>query len=587
VSTVGRPRQLNMQKCVSDFPYYAHNLLKIKDKNARLVPFKLWDPQMQMHVLLQDLKERNQLQRVIVLKARQEGISTYSEGRMFWSAHFNENTKNVIISHEKDSGQAIFNMCRLFYDCLPKAMRPMTRYSSKKEIVFENPDAKVRYQNPGLRSAVEVWTAGKKNVGRSATIHNLHASEVASWAFASDVIPALVPTIPKNDQSLIVYESTAKGVGNFFHEEWLRAVEGSSNFKPFFLAWFDLHSYTREFNSLKERDAFIERLNDEEQELRRTYKLTVEQLYWRRITIADLKGDVELFRQEYPATADEAFLVSGVPIFDRRKLRMMSLKCIEPVFRGDLTDRGLSPNEDGPLKIWKRPQPGGIYVLGADVADGGQGGDYSCVEVWRKLPNPYVAEQVAEWHGHLDPYNFAHIVKKLGRMYNEALVGVEINAHGLATQQELQRDYWNLYQQEHFDRYKNVYMNKIGWETTMRSKKLLISFGTHCIADMTIMVHSSDFVRECMTFVRDEQGSASAAGSGYDDRVMAGLIGLFIMHQSVNDEPLDSEVFQAEAPPLSIIAKEDNKQRLTIDTEFAEILEYGSFGDYEQNWMNY
>ena len=583
----GRPRQLNIQKCVKNFPYYAHNLLKIKDKNARLVPFELWDPQMQLHTVLEDLRERNQLQRAIILKARQEGISTYSEGRMFWSAHFNENTKNVIISHEKDSGQAIFNMCRLFYDCLPKSMRPMTRYSSKKEIVFENPDAKTRYQNPGLRSAVEVWTAGKKNVGRSATIHNLHASEVASWPFASDVIPALVPTIPKNNQSLIVYESTAKGVGNFFHEEWLRAVEGTSNFKPFFLAWFDLQSYSREFNTKKDRGSFEEHLNEEENELRRIYGLTLEQLYWRRITIADLKGDVELFRQEYPATADEAFLVSGVPIFDRHKLRLMSIKCTNPEFRGDITNRGLVANEDGPLKLWKGPESGGIYVIGADVADGGMGGDYSCIEVWKKLPNPYVAEQVAEWHGHLDPYNFAHIIAKVATLYNEALVGVEINAHGLATQQELQRHYWNLYQQEHFDRYKNQLMNKIGWETTMRSKKLLIAFGTHCISDMTIIVHSSEFVREAMTFVRDEQGSAAASGSGYDDRIMAGLIGLFILHQVINEEPTESNVFQSEAPPLSTVAKEYNKNRLTIDAEFAQILEYGSMGDYEQSWLNY
>jgi len=583
----GRPRQLNMQKCVDDFTYYAHNLLRIKDKDSQLVPLKLWDPQMQLHSILEDLRTRNQLQRVIVLKARQEGISTYSEGRMFWAAHMNENSKNVVIAHEKESGTSIFGMCRLFYDCLPRSMRPMTRYSSKKELVFENPDAKTRYANPGLRSAVEVYTAGKKNVARGTTIHNLHCSELGSWAFPEDVIPALVPTIPKNNQSLIVYESTAKGVGNFFHGEWLRAVEGVSNFKPFFLAWFDLQSYSREFNTRKDRDSFKEHLNDEENELRRIYNLTLEQLYWRRLTIADLKGDVELFRQEYPATADEAFLVSGVPIFDRHKLRLMSIKCTEPEFRGDITDKGLVANEDGPLKLWKGPKSGGIYVIGADVADGGMGGDYSCIEVWRKLPNPYVAEQVAEWHGHLDPYNFAHVIHKVAVLYNEALVGVEINAHGLATQQELQHHYWNLYQQEHFDRYRNQLMNKIGWETTMRSKKLLIAFGTHCISDMTILVHSSDFVRECMTFVRDEQGSAAASGNGFDDRVMSGLIGLFIMHQVINEEPIESSVFQAEAPPMSTLVTEDSKNRLTIDSEFASILAYGSTGDYEQSWLNY
>ena len=585
----GRPRNIDMSRAINDFTYYAPNILKIKDKNANLVNFKLWEPQVRLHNVLEGLKTKGLLQRVIALKARQEGISTYTEGRIFHCAHFEENTKNVIISHDKDSGNSIFSMCRLFYDSLPKQLRPMTRFSSKKELVFANPDQKTRFQNPGLRSSIEVITAGKKGAARSQTIHNLHCSEVSSWPFAKDVIPGLLPTVPKNDKSLVVYESTAKGVGNFFHKEWLNAVEGVSNFFPFFLAWFDLDSYSRNFIEPGSRAAFSEHLNDEEKELLTAFDLTLEQLFWRRTEIADLGGDIELFRQEYPSTPDEAFLVSGSPIFDRRKLRMMSIKAKEPKFRGDITSRGPVPNEDGSLKVWKLPEPGAIYTIGVDVADGGEGGDYSCIEVWKKLPVPYIAEQVAEWHGHLDPYNFAVPVVKLGKMYNEALVAIEVNAHGLATQQEVQRTYWNLYQQEHLDRYTNIYQNKIGWDTTTRTKKLLISFMTHCVSDMTIIVHSAPFVRECMTFVRDETGSAAAAGSGYDDRVMAGMIGLFVMHQVINEEPTDSDEFTTMTSPISNMDRiiEEGQVRLTTDTSFLSMLEYGQDNQYEETWLNY
>lgn len=577
-------KTIDLKRCLDDFPYYASKLLKIKDKDSILRPFVLWEPQIKFHRAFESLRQNGHLLRIIALKARQEGISTYSEGRLFHAAHLTENSKNVVIAHEKESGASIFGMCRLYYDCLPAAMRPMTRYSSKRELVFENPDPKTRYQNPGLRSSLEVYTAGKKSVARGTTIHNLHASELASWTFPEDVIPALLPTVPKNDTSIVIYESTAKGVGNFFHQEWLMAKNHESNFLPFFLPWFDLASYSREFNSQTQRDEFASHLNDEEKELRQEFKLRLEQLYWRRLTIADLRGDVELFRQEYPSTPEEAFLVSGVPIFDRSKLRLIALKCKPPVFRGDIADRGLVPNENGPLKIWRQPEPGQVYTLGADVADGGQGGDYSCIEIWRKLPAPYHAEQVLEWHGHLDPYNFAHIISPLAKMYNEALVAVEINAHGLATQQELQRHYWNIYQQEHFDRYKNQLQNKIGWETTQRTKKLLIAFATHCIADMTIIIHSADLVQECMTFVRDETGGAQASGNGYDDRVMSAMIGLFVMHQSIDQEPLDSPDFQTSAPPIS--ADKDRK-RLFVDPEFDFILAYGRHSDYEASWMNY
>ena len=575
-------KRLDIQRAITDFPYYASQLLHIKTTRAQLIPLVLWEPQRRLHRLLEGMRRAGRLQRVVVLKARREGISTYAEARIFHASHMNENTESVIIAHEKESGDKIFSMCKLFYDCLPHQLRPMTKYHSKKEIVFENPDPKTRYKNPGLKSSIEVLTAGKKNVARGAGYHNLHASELGSWQFPQDVIPALVPTIPKTPQSLIVYESTAKGVGNFFHTEWLRAEAGESNFAPFFLAWFDLPEYTHEFENPKARDVFVETLNDEEKELRRVHSLTLEQLYWRRITIADLSGDVELFRQEMPATPEEAFIVSGVPIFDRRRLRTMAIACKKkefgtPRFQGHTTSRGLVPDEFGELKMWAPALRGATYVMGVDVADGGEDGDYSCVEVFRALKAPYVAEQVAEWHGHLDPYNFAHVVERLGRMYNEALAAIETNAHGLATQQELQKTYWNLYQASHLDRYDSKLTTKLGWETSVRTKKLLISFATHCISDLNIVIRSSALVRECMTFVRDKNDSASAKGSGYDDRVMAMMIGLFALQQQ--NEP--------EGAPIETVSDVIIAPPNYIDKDFQYILEYGKDDSYEQTWENF
>lgn len=579
----GRPRTIDLDRCTWDFPYYAHNLLKIKDKASRLVPLTLNEPQVKLQRHLDNLKNTGRLQRVIVLKARQEGISTYAEGRIFHSAHLAENTKNIIIAHEKESGSSIFGMCRLFYECLPKSLRPMTRYSSKKEIVFENPDKKTRYQNPGLRSSLEVYTAGKVSVGRGTTVHNMHASELGSWTFPEDVIPALLPTIPKNLDNLIVYESTAKGVANFFHDEWQRSVEGESNFTPFFLAWFDLSEYAHPFGDNAHKRAFVESYNDEEEELVQQFGLSAEQMHWRRLTIADLKGDVELFRQEYPSTPEEAFIVSGVCVFDRRKLRKMMIKCKNPAFRGEVEQNGrLVPNEQGQLRMWKGPQTNGQYAIGVDVADGGPRGDYSCIEVWRQLDHPFTAEQVAEWHGHIDPYNLAHIVERLARVYNDALVGVEINAHGLATQQELQRTYWNLYMQEYFDHYTAKYTKKVGWDTNARSKKLLIGYMSHCIADMTIIIHSADLIKECMTFIRNDEGSAEAAGGGHDDRVMAGMIGLFVMHRQMEDQTGEpaSKTYKSVAAPIS---HEPNY----VDKDFHEIITFGKQDRDEESWLNF
>jgi hypothetical protein len=353
------------------------------------------------------------------------------------------------------------------------------------------------------------------------------------------------------------------------------------------LAWFDLPEYVRQFNSIRERTAFLESLNNEEKELAVTYNLSPEQLYWRRTTVADLRADVELFRQEYPSNDEEAFIVSGVPLFDRRKLRTMFLKCKEPKWRGNITKNGLKTDENGYFKVWKLPEDNGIYVMGIDISGGGQydprsgktKGDYSCIEVWKKLPIPLVAEQVAEWHGYVDPFNLAEIIAAIGTLYKEALASVEVESYGRVTLQELQNHYWNIYRQERVDTYDGSLTNKLGWETSLRSKKALISYGTHCISDMTIIVHSQDLIREFITFTQDESGGGSAVGKGYDDRVMASLIGLYTMYRHVNQEPEDAPIIQVRRPAISTVTK-------FRDLEFARILAYGKDDSYDDSWLN-
>jgi hypothetical protein len=190
-----------------------------------------------------------------------------------------------------------------------------------------------------------------------------------------------------------------------------------------------------------------------------------------------------------------------------------------------------------------------------------------------------VAEQVAEWHVYMDPFNFAHAVESVGRLYNEALASVEAESFGRATIQELQARYWNIYRQERIDTYDGSLTNKLGWVTDLRSKKALISFGTYCISGMTIITHGKELVEELMTFIQDDSGGASAAGRGYDDRVMAGLIGLYTMHRFINDEPADSSVFQVRKPPIS-------RSTVDIDLEFARILSFGKEMDYDKHWLN-
>ncbi len=591
---------LDVRKLSSSYDYYAQNLLKIKTKSGELVPLKFNQAQQKVDNVIEEMREQGRLIRLIVLKARQEGVSTYSEGKIFHNSHFNENNRSVIIAHEIESGNQIFNMCKLFFDCLPPQFRPMTKHSNRKEIVFANPDKRTTYQNPGLRSSVEVYTAGKFNVARGSTIHCLHASELASWTFPEDTVPALMPTIPKTANSMVLFESTAAGVGNFFHTEWLRAKEGDSNFYPMFLAWFDLpEEYTYRLPDEKARRDFLSILNEEEKELRAKFNLTPEQLYWRRLQIKDLSGDVELFRQEYPATDTEAFIVSGAPVFDRRKLRELYVSVPEAKYRGEIlrsknNRMAFHQRSDGRFHMWQPPRRGAKYVIGVDVGGyseregayyGRKGismGDYTCAQVLKVMPYPDVAMQVAEWHGHVDHIEMAHIIKRMAEMYNGAMVSVEVESYGLALQNELHKMYWNLYQWQRFDNIKNRYTDKLGWETNVRSKGQLIAFGTHCIYEGSAIIFSKELIAEMMTFVRD--GANASAEGGHDDRVMAWMIALFTLHMTFADQQAERDGDEQKIPSGKIIIPSGKFQ---IDPNIEELFEYGRDDSYTVNWLNY
>jgi len=586
----------NLAKIFADYELYARTLLKIRTKKQKLTNLAFNNPQKRLHQAIEShiKKAPDTLPRVIVLKARQEGISTYAEGRIFWYTHTNENTESRIIAHENEAGENIFKMCRLFYEELPAKLRPMLKYSTKKELTFENPNKKTYLSNPGLRSKLSVLTAGKKEAGRSQALHHLHASELASWQFPENIVPALLPTIPLTKNNFIIYESTAKGVGNFFHKEWLAAEQGESNFFPHFIPWFELPEYSAQFNTEKDKAIFIEALTEEEKELIALYSLTPEQLLWRRLEIRNLSGDVELFRQEFPCSPEEAFIVTGSPIFDRIALREMSRAVKKPIWRGFVDIRQkLVADEKGELKIWEFPKRNSEYVIGADIADGGEDGDYSCAIVWKKAKFPFIAHQVAEWHGRVDPYSFAKILDKLGNYYNIALIAPETNSFGQGTAYELSKTYGRLFRPVRVDKLGATYKDILGWQTTLHSKKLLVAYMSHCVAKKLIFINSIDLIRECMTFVRDSLNTAgSAAGKGHDDRVMAAMIGLYALQQEMLnlDESDVSIMFSSTADPVpkeKILSKVKlmNEMQYRIDPDLEQIIEepYESYGN---SWLN-
>jgi len=273
-----------------DFTFYAPRCLKIRAKDGQIVPFALNHAQEYLHGRLEAQRERTGKVRALVLKGRQQGISTYLGGRFYHRATFRKGLRVFILTHEQDATNNLFGMVDRYHQHNPIA--PSTSAANAKELFFDR-----------LESGYAVGTAGAKAVGRSQTVQLFHGSEVAFWPNASTHFAGVVQAIPDLPGTEIVLESTANGVGGEFHERWQQAEAGIGDYEAIFIPWFWSPEYSR-----KVPDAFV--LDEEEQAYRDAYALTLEQMAWRRNKIAELK-DPLLFKQEYPATAAEAFQSTG------------------------------------------------------------------------------------------------------------------------------------------------------------------------------------------------------------------------------------------------------------------------------------
>lgn len=274
----------------TDFPYYAENCLKIKSKAGEIVPLHLNRAQQYVHERIEDQLSRTGKVRVLLLKARQQGFSTYIAGRFYWKTSLTRGLQTFILTHEQDATDNLFGMVERYHKHAP--LKPSTGASNAKELNFDI-----------LDSGYSVGTAGSKAVGRSKTTQLFHGSEVAFWPNAADHFAGAVQTVPDLGGTEVVLESTANGMGGEFHERWQQAEAGLGDYEAVFVPWFWSEEYRRPVPP-----DFV--LDDDEAKEQALHGLDLEQMVWRRAKIAELK-DVLLFKQEYPATAAEAFQTTG------------------------------------------------------------------------------------------------------------------------------------------------------------------------------------------------------------------------------------------------------------------------------------
>lgn len=422
------------------------------------MPFRLWPSQVAVVWALMTTRL------IVILKARQLGISWICCAYILWRCLFQRGQMVLVFSKGQDEADEMIRRVKALYERLPDWL-----LSSCPTLVKDNTSL-LAWSN---RSRVKSLPA-TKNAGRSFTASVVVIDEAAFQAWADALFTALKPTIDAGGQLIIL--STANGIGNLFHRLWIKAVAGLNGFKTIFLAWWCRPGRDRAWYEAQLREY----------------------------------DDPAMVRQEYPSSATEAFLVSGrvrfKPEWIERQAANVQLGLLSRRLPRDLQ------KIDG-LTVYVLPRGGRRYVIGADVAEGLEHGDYSAAT----LVDAETWEEIAHLHGHWEPDEFAAHLWTLARAYG-AEIAVERNNHGHAV----------LLALKHLKARRVVrgLDKKAGWLTNSQTKPQGIDLLARALRDGLAKVRTQASLDEMQIYRIDTDGSTGAPSNYYDDRVMTWSIAL-------------------------------------------------------------
>lgn len=502
--------------------------LKIKNKDQKLVPFKLNEVQLQLASVIRERRIKKKPVRVCILKGRQFGISTMSEAIIYAFTSQRPYVNSLIMADNEDGANYLFEMCKLYHEELEREnphLAPNRKVSNEKKLEFEK-----------VRSQVIIDTAKNVDAGRKYTFHLAHLSEASRFKDFDQSLLSLMQSIPERPETYCLIETTANGE-NAFCNFWRRIKQlweedpEASDWVPVFLSWKDHKEYTRQFKDVADENRFKLSLSKKEKELMEEHGLNLQQMNWRRHTLINkCGGDEDKFKQEYPLSDEEAFITSGRRVFKEFMTKPQEKNIMKPKNIGVVELVGgvplFIPDEQGDIVFYKMPQRGHRYVIGADTSEGSTGNDYACGQVIDRT----TWEQVAVIHGHIDPEIFAHKLAVLGRYYNFALLAPESNFHGLVVLRELvkygypnvcKRMKTNVTDQGEFEEVEDL-----GWVTNQKTKPIIISDLKAALRDVLIVIHDYHTLSEIKHYSvlgNRDSGVPIYGGTGgfNDDRVIA------------------------------------------------------------------
>lgn len=455
----------SVEQQLAAFEYFCANYWHIKHPSKGRIKFELRSAQ------IETVKTWMTERYTVVLKARQIGFSTLAAAYSFWMTYFFPDRFVIMLSRTEREAMKLLAKSKYGYRFLPywfKERGPKQTTDHQLKMTFDN------------ESSIESLPSGSD----PARGESVYAVFVDEWAFLPNPEEAWASIEPIADVGgRVMGLSTANGSGNFFHQLWVGSQTGTNKFVGIFYPW----------------SADGERGDDWYEDKARNMQS------WQ-------------LHQEYPRYPEEAFIKSGNPVFDIDILDQLKPEDPDVGYLHEYADGSVEfrISQNGELSVWAFPQHEGVYVIGADVAEGLSHGDYSSAHVI----DAHNGDVVAHWHGHIDPDLFGEMLANLGWWYNSALLGIENNNHGLTSLKAAQKlGYRNLYRTRKLGNIRPEATEQLGWRTTATSKPLMIDELVAAIRNGDIAIYDSKTIGELRTFVRKQNGKM--VGSPHDDRTIS------------------------------------------------------------------
>jgi len=533
-------------------------------QTGRRVPFRLNAPQRQMLAVMEGQRASGKPVRVILLKARQWGGSTLVQMYMAWhQLVLHTGWNSFICGHQHVTSKAIKRMYNIMLSHYPADLAPDGGVPH-----FDKLEGQPHVQQLTSRECLVITGSSRSEDSlRGYDIAMAHLSEVAFWKASAqhnpeDVIRAVSGTVALKAGTVVVMESTANGVGDYFHDEWLRAQAGISDKTPVFVPWHMISLYRQ---PVADAAALWASLNDYERGLWQR-GCTLEQINWYRHKRRECHTDAQMM-SEYPTTDTEAFTATGFNPFDAETLDRFQATCLPAAITGEvqgnaltgkaaLDDVKLVPAVTGCLKVWEDRLPHRAYLVTVDVGGRSSDSDYSVMAVWR-LGNGKEGDKptiVAQWRGHTDYDQLAWKAAQLAEYYHRAELVIESNTlkndnarrgDGEYILDLIARAYPLVYRRS---------AQQLGFHTDRLSKRKMIAALIAAVRDGGYVERDQQAVNEMREY-EERDGHFAARLGKHDDILMTRAIGIYLLMQGEVRRHIGSP-----APPVNEFCLPLNRQ---------------------------